>query len=245
MGVRFFAKFICAGVITCLVSAAASAAVVTYTSQSAFEAAVSGFAGDTLDFDAAVLGDTIPSGGSFAGVGFDYSLTDFNGDPLSLVVDNFFNTTSPPNYLALINPRTGEFLNFVTGDVLTFNFPQPVHALGLHIIANDSLISGDAFLLQGVGLGTAAGLSGPVPAEAVLADGGAVYFLGMLSDQAFSTAVFSSPATDLEFVLDDVAYAVVPVPPALWLLAAGLLVLHSRVRRRRPSAGTDDARRAV
>jgi hypothetical protein len=75
--------------IALLVSSAVSATVTTYLSRSAFETAIAGWAGDTVDFDTAVAGHTIASGDSFDDLSFSYALSDLDGDPLTMVVDNF------------------------------------------------------------------------------------------------------------------------------------------------------------
>jgi hypothetical protein len=131
--------------------------------------------------------------------------------------------------------RVRRFCEFVTGDSFIVDFSRPVNAIGLNIITNDALINGDSFSLQGVGLAQAAALNGPAVPSDTLDDGGQVYFLGMLSNQAFSSVVFSSVDTELEFALDDMTYAVVPLPPALWLLATGLLSMAGMCRRRQQS----------
>lgn len=233
MKVRFPAV-VGACLIALILSSASPAAVTTYLSRSAFEGAIAGWSGDTVDFDSAVAGDTIASGGSFDDLSFTYSLMDLDNDPLTMVVDNFFDTTSPPNYLALLT-ESGDFVNFVTGDSFSVGFSGPVNAFGLTIIANDTLLGGDSFSLQGDGLAQAAMLDGPAVASDTLDDGGEVYFLGMVSDQAFRSVVFSSVDTELDFALDDMTYAVVPLPPALWLLGTGLLSIAGIGRRTRRS----------
>lgn len=217
-----------------LVTSSVEAALTTYVSRSAFETAIAGFTADTVDFDSAVAGHTISSGDSFDGLIFSYSLIDLNGGSLTLVADNFFDTTSTPNYLALLT-ESGDYVNFVSGDAFTIDFTAPVNAFGLSIVANNMLISGDGFRLEGAGLDQAATLNGPALPSDTLDDSGQVYFLGMVSDQAFSSAVFSSLDTGLEFALDDMTYAVVPLPPALWSMGAGLLLVAGIARRARRS----------
>ncbi len=220
--------------ITLVASASVSAAVTTYVSRSAFETAIAGLTSSTVDFDSATVGDTIASGDTFDDLTFTYALTDFGGGSLTMVVDNTFDTTSPPNYLGL-QTDAEQKVNFLTGDAFTVGFAQPVQAFGLNFVTNDVLIDGDSFSLDGEGLGQPATLSGPADPSDTLGDGGEVYFLGMVSDQAFNSVVFSSLDTGLEFTVDDItsAYAVVPLPSALWLMGAGLLSMAGVARRAR------------
>ncbi|MDH5513521.1 MAG: VPLPA-CTERM sorting domain-containing protein [Gammaproteobacteria bacterium] len=220
---------VCANVFILCISTSASAALVTYNARPDFETAISAFTSATVDFDSASVGDTIPSGGTFDGITFTYSLTDLASDPLTMVVDGFFDTTSPPNYLAL-QTLGGDFVNFVTGDTFSMAFSQPVNAIGLSIIANDVLLLGDSFSLTVGGLGAI--ISAPLAPSATLTDGGQVYFLGVTSDLAFTSAVFGSNGSGLEFALDDITHAAVPLPPAIWLLASGLGFFGLMARRK-------------
>lgn len=227
----------CAGVAAWGISGPGSAALATFQSRPLFESAIAGLTQTTVDFDQAALGSTIPSASTFGGIGFSYALTDLRGEPLSMVVDGAFETPSPPHYLALQTPR-GELVNFVSGDTFTMDFLRPVNAIGLDVIANDTLIAGDRLSLSVSNLEATS--SGPLPPSATLADGGQLYFLGLVSDRPFRSAVFSVQGSALEFVHDDISYAVVPLPPALWLFGIGLATIarlvHHTGRRQQGAA---------
>jgi hypothetical protein len=223
---------LCANLLILGISLPASAALVAYSSRSDFEAAIAAHVSTTVDFDSASVGDAIPSGSSFGGISFSYSLTDLTGDPLTMVVDGFFDTTSAPNYLAL-RTQGGDFVNFLSGDSFTLGFAQPVNAFGLNIIANDVLRPGDSFSLTTAGLGGI--ITAPLAPSTTLADGGQLYFLGVTSDQAFSSAVFGSTGSGLEFTHDNLIYAAVPLPAALWLLGSGLGLIGVMARRKKHS----------
>lgn len=221
---------ICASVFISSTSTSVSAAIVAYDSRSDFENAIAGLIGTTVDFDSASFGLAIPSGSTFDGITFTYSLADLDDEPLTMVVDDFFDTTSSPNYLGL-QTAGGDFVNFISGDSFTMEFAQPVNAVGLNIIANDILLPGDSFSLTLGGLGGL--ITAPLAPSATLQDGGQVYFLGVASEQAFSSVVFGSAGTALEFVHDDIIYAAVPVPPAIWLFGSGLLFIGRMARQSR------------
>ena len=220
---------ICAHVLILGISTSASAAIVTYDSRSGFETAIAAYTGTTVNFDDASVGDTIPSGSAFNGITFSYSLTDLASNPLTMVVDGYFDTTSSPNYLGL-QTLGGDFVNFVSGDTFTMNFAQPMNAIGFNIIANDVLLSGDVFSLTVGGL--TGMISGPLASSATLTDGGQVYFLGVTSDLPFTSAVFESNGSGLEFTHDDITFAAVPLPAAVWLLASGLGFFGLMARRK-------------
>jgi hypothetical protein len=223
---------VCASAFLSGISASASAALVAYESRTDFETAIAGYISTMVNFDSATFGDTIPSGTTFDGITFTYNLIDLNSDPLTMVVDDFFDTTSSPNYLGLLTVDDN-YVNFVSGDSFTMDFAQPINAVGLNIITNDVLLPGDSFSLSLTRTGIGGIITSPLLPSATLPDGGEVYFLGVTSDQAFSSVVFGSAGTDLEFVHDDITYAVVPVPPAMWLFASGLLFIGRMARQSR------------
>jgi hypothetical protein len=223
---------ICASTFISGISTSASAALVAYESRTAFEAAIASYISTTVDFDSATFGDTIPSGNTFEGITFTYSLTDLGGDPLTMVVDDYFDTTTSPNYLGLLADN-GDYVNFVSGDSFTMDFAQPINAVGINIITNDVLLPGDSFSLSLALTGIGGIITSPLLPSSTLPDGGQVYFLGVASDQAFSSVVFGSAGTALEFVHDDIIYAAVPVPPAIWLFGSGLLFIGRMARQSR------------
>jgi hypothetical protein len=222
---------VCACTFIPCISTSVTAAIVAYESRSDFETAISGLISTTVDFDSASFGQTIPSGSTFDGITFTYSLTDLGGDPLTMVVDDFFDTTSSPNYLGL-QTTSGDFVNFVSGDSFTMDFAQPVNGVGLNIIANDVLMPGDLFSLSLTLTGIGGIITNPLAPSQTLPDGGQVYFLGVTSDQAFSSVVFGSSGMELEFTHDDITYAVVPLPAAIWLLGSGLVFIGAMARRK-------------
>jgi hypothetical protein len=230
MKLRLFGA-VCACTIISSISSPISAAIVAYESRSDFETAISGLISTTVDFDSASFGQIIPSGSTFDGITFTYSLTDLGGDPLSMVVDSFFDTTSSPNYLGL-QTTSGDFVNFVSGDSFTMDFAQPVNGVGLDIIANDVLMPGDLLSLSLTLTGIGGIITSPLAPSQTLPDGGQVYFLGLTSDQAFSSVVFGSGGMELEFTHDNITYAVVPLPAAIWLLGTGLVFIGAMARRK-------------
>jgi len=213
------------------ISTSASAALVAYESRTDFETAISGLISTTVDFDSASFGQTIPSGSTFDGIRFTYSMTDLGGGPLTMVVDKDFDTTSSSNYLGL-QTLSGDFVNFVSGDSFSMDFAQPVNAVGLNIIANGVLLPGDSFSLGLALTGIGGIITNPLAPSETLLDGGQVYFLGVTSDQAFSSVVFGSGGVELEFTHDDITYAVVPLPAAIWLLGSGLVFVGGMARRK-------------
>src|SRR5688572_12502039 len=183
------------------------AAPVSYTSYAAFSAALGGFSQQTLNFDAETAGTTIATGSSVGGITFTYTIPGF-----SLSVENTNDTVSPSNYLG----TTGDGV-FLSGDAFTMTFGAR-NAIGLYIIADDTILAGDFSLSGGLGVATNGAAAGQ------LADGGTLFFLGIVdTDNTFTTATLSSAGPfGFIFNVDDITTATagaqqVPEPASLLL----------------------------
>lgn len=208
---------------TLLLSVSTNAAIITYTDEASFLAALSGPA-STLDFDSTSVGTLIPSGNSLGEVTFTYNISG-----LDMKVVNDFDTTSPNNYLGLDD--AGNLDLFIAGDEFSMSFANPVNAIGLYIVSGDPLLAGD------VSLDTSAGsaLNSDV-VDVTLGDGGLAYYIGLMSDTAFTSADLTFDAEAVEkflYSVDDITTSVVPIPGAVWLFGSGLLGLISLSKRRK------------
>jgi hypothetical protein len=208
---------------TLLLSVSANAAIITYTDEASFLAALSGPA-STLDFDSTSVGTLIPSGNSLGEVTFTYNISG-----LDMKVVNDFDTTSPNNYLGIND--AGNFDLFIAGDEFSMSFASPVNAIGLYIISGDPLLSGDVSLLTSAGNALNSGV-----VDITLGDGGLAYYIGLISDTAFTSADIAFDAGAIEtflYSVDDITTSVVPIPGAVWLFGSGLLGLISLSKRRK------------
>jgi hypothetical protein len=215
-----------------LLAGAAMASPTTYTSQSAFLAAISG-SSQTENFEGLTVGTTIPSGGAVDGITFTYSIGTF-----TMQIRDDFGTTSPTHYLGL-DSVDGTFLN---GDAFTMSFGGPVRALGLFIIGAPGANQPGDFALAATGSGT---VTSTTP-DTVLADGDA-YFLGIIDSAGFTQAVLTGatggcdPAENCQYVwnVDDITTARPSVqtfePSSLIVLASALAGVAGITRKRRRS----------
>ena len=236
---------ICIALAAAIASAAvADAAVATFTSRAAFDAAIAGmFDVEILDFDGVPDETLIPSGSSLDGVTFSYTIEDTLGS-YDLIVISSFETTSGLQSLGL---TSGDVL--LSGDAFTMTFDRTIQAVGLYVLAdvpNNVLTEGDMELrIPGKGSVTNA-----AAADLVLpGGGGAAWFLGLIeTDPAapgFNRAdVLSSPppAVSFEWNVDDVVSAVTAPEPggAASLAAVAALAMLGALRRprsMRPTAG--------
>jgi len=210
---------------------AVNAALLTFTNQAAFLAALPGPA-NTLDFDSQAAGTLIPSGSAIDGVTFNY---DFGGVSLAVTDGNQyggggpFNTTSGTNFLG-----TDDADVLQDGDEFSLSF-APVNAIGMNFITAalaDPMMDDDIILSAG---GTSIGLDS-LAAGADLGDGGIPFFLGIINTSAtFTTAdIFNIGGGFFLYNVDDIttAVSVIPIPGAIWLFASGLLGLIAARRKK-------------
>ncbi len=203
-------------------SSLVNAASVSYFTEADFLAALSGYDSFTHDFDAMTSGSLITDGSTIDGATFSY---DFGGP--SIMVDNYFTTTSADNYLGT-NDGSGAFYG---GDSLTLTFDHGMRAIGMYVISADIIMADDFTITTSAGQT----VSNVTTADVSLIDGDA-FFIGLIEDDAslaFNSISFSSMSGDYLFNIDDVTVSAIPVPAAIWLFGTGLLSLLGVARFRR------------
>ena len=213
----------------------ASAALITYTSQSAFALAIAGMSATTTDFETTAAGTTYAAGSGPGGSGFTLQLTGPSAATQLPAVSDQFWTTSGTHYLGLDNPDSA----LEAGDVLTFTFASGVRAFGLFVIGTHDIDGGDITLSSGATTVANA-------ATASLSDGAGsfAFFLGLVSDDAStfgSVSLHDLAALDtrlLNIAIDDVTLArdgatpvPVPEPGTLLLVLVGMMVIRTMMRR--------------
>jgi hypothetical protein len=197
----------------------AQAATTYYTSQSAFLGALGAAASTTYNFDGMTGGDIIASGDTLGDLSFSYGMPG-----VQIMVDNFFDTTSPANYLGTTD-GSGAFLG---GDGFTISFNQSMQAIGLYVISADLILDNDFTITTSSGLS----FGNNAIADIFLLDGDA-YYIGLIADagDSFNSITFGSASANFLFNVDDITVSAVPVPAALWLMASGLLCLTGLGKR--------------
>lgn len=201
----------------------AQAVTTPYHSEASFLSALGG-TGITQNFDSSTAGTIIASGDTLNGATFSYTLSG-NPNP-SILIDNFFDTTSPDNYLGT-DDGSGAF---VGGDAFTITFDQTMHAIGLYVISADLIFDNDFTITTNTGQSVSnIGIS-----DVTLADGEA-YYIGLIEDDfnlGFNSITLSSFTAGYLFNVDDITVTPVPLPAAVWLFGSGLLCLTGFGRRR-------------
>lgn len=204
----------------------AAAALLTFTDQAMFLAALPGSA-NTLDFDSYDAGTTgIASGSTIDGIRFDY---DFGGVQLQVTDGNrfggggSFNTTSGSNFLG-----TDDADLLLDGDDVSLGF-APMNAIGMFFITADTMFDDDILLSAA---GTSVGLS-LAAAGADLGDGGMPFFLGIIdTENTFISAEITTIGGGFfAYNIDDITTSVVPLPAGLWLFISGLALVASMRKR--------------
>ncbi|MFQ3248345.1 MAG: hypothetical protein ACI9O6_000147 [Glaciecola sp.] len=195
----------------------ASASLMVFDDHSAFQTAVSGGTGVTLDFEPGI--DP-----------FDYFTLEYEDDygSSSGAIDSGFDTTSGSNYLGV---DIG--FGFLSGGDFTLSFNQTWQAIGMYLIASDELFDDDVTLTAGAG-----SISNVATTTSTLNDGGKTTFVGIVDTDGFTTAQLFTYLDSVngqgafEFNIDDIqlvnfAQASVFEPSMLSLYALlGLLTLR-------------------
>ena len=208
---------------------ATHAAPMIYTDRSSFDTAIFGMTASTLNFDSETAGTLIGDGDTLGGITFSY--TTLAGFGVTMKIVDAADTTSPANSLG-----TDDGDVFQGGDEFDLGF-SPVNAIGMYFITSPDLIE-DGDLTLSVGLTTANLAAGDL--QDTLADGGQVYFLGIVDAMStFSMASVSGSGPFFLFNVDDIVTAItsngvpaVPEPDMLALFGVGIAGL-GYIRRRR------------
>ena len=177
------------------------------------------------DFEFVLPGTTLASSDELDGLTFNY---DFGG--VALMVTDAFDAVSGTNSLG-----TNDFDVLQFGDEFEMQFAVPSSAIGLSIIVAAADVNAGLILDDDIRLNVGQDFVGLDVSEsqgADLADGGRVYFLGIISDSPISAADISYGTSAAGFFnVDDITFTSIPEPAATALFIS--MTIMGIIRRSR------------
>jgi hypothetical protein len=196
------------------------AGTTTYTSSTAFEAAISGYTTSVENYGGLTDGMTIGAGQTVDGLTYTAFTPGPLGDLLGGIITSGFNNFSG---LSLGGNQNTGAQYFFGGDSVTVRFATPVNAFGIFFNVNPN--SGDYAFTTSVGTATTGSAS---------YDTSTFVFAGLVSTDYFTSATFFSTDTSLgSYNIPAIITATLPEPSGLLLGALGLLVSSTAWRARR------------
>jgi|GEM_PF-1891132 len=219
-----------------------ASAVTMFTDPLAFDAALGGLGGTTtiIDFDSLAPGSIINSGDEIDGITFNYSYASGDSLRISDTSEAGQATTSGTQFLG--TDFAGNFNLIEDAEGFDLGFSAPTVAIGLFFTSIDLILDGDFELT------TSEGSASNVAADAIILGDGftTVHFVGLISDNPFSTAQIRTCGSDsgcggvFLYGVDDITAVAVPEPASLSLFGAGLLGLVWLKRKRREQGVSDE-----
>jgi hypothetical protein len=216
-----------------IIAAPVFASTVTYTTLASFTAATTGVTDQ--NFDSSSTGMLTPGDGTTVGTVGTLSFTANVAGGYGFDITNVFVTTSGSNYLGAGNSAV-TLGNLASQDNFTVMLPSS-SAIGLYLLVAGPLNAGDFTL-------SVAGGSAVNSAAFTDFSGTYVYFLGLTSDSAFTSATLAvttpgGPADGPYWNVDDIRYGTanttapptVPEPASLLLIGTGLVGVVRRFRK--------------
>lgn len=189
----------------------ASAALVTYTDEASFLAALGSASVETLD---SLTSDIAPSGST------DLGAFSISGNT----------TVDAPTTLININGTTNLFINISYGGYMDFTFDTPIKAFGVTMVNSRLQLLNINFDRVGRGFTEYPAIDAYHSQDPYVSDISFSGFLGFIWDTAFNRVVFSSAAgcCSSTFAVDNITYATevsapVPEPSTVALFSLGLL----------------------
>ena len=177
-----------------------------YTDKAAFIAALgNGSLVITNNWDANQPGDLIPSGTKICQGLLTYNILTADGEPLDLQIFDYFDTTTPLNYIGPESPEPRRAL-FLASDSVMLTFDQPVTAIGVQFVACPGTFEASFHITAIVGGTEFTADSGP--STTVLSDWSEPYFVGIIADpgETTSEATIWSDEGLFSYSLDEIIF---------------------------------------
>ena len=186
-----------------LSSSASVRAQTTFTDQADFLASSRSSEPITEGWDSWPALTLLPNETTFCRAVFSFTIEDGQGQMLDLQVFDFYDTSTPQNYLG---PESSEprFGSFLPGDSATFIFDPPLLSFGATIVASRSTFEGLFHLTARLASGAQITVDSTAP-SATLADESEVYFVGIFAPgDPIAMATVESDLDLYVFNLDEV-----------------------------------------
>ena len=231
------------GLFSCIPPGRVEADLVTYRNAALFAAATAGRTTNVVNFDSTALG-TVLTSSTYQGIIFGANpnivgnLIVTDGSP---AISNGLKAFSGTKFLG---SDAGELITLGTNQSFAFTFQSPVSAIGLYVIAESQLASGEIGIRVGSGAGATSAVIDPQNGNEIALTGGPgtnsfAYFIGIadtnLSGVLPAITVFPGSATASPFGIDNITSTIsaVPEPASLWMLSASIVAGLGHYARRR------------
>lgn len=219
------------------------AALIVYRNAALFAAATAGRTTNVVNFDSTAVGSVLTSS-NYQGIVFGAN-PNIVGNLIvtdgSLAISNGLKAFSGTRFLG---SDAGELITLGTNQSFSFSFQSNVSAVGMYIISESQLGSGEIGMRVGVGAGATSAVIDPLNGNEIALTGGTAtpsfaYFIGIADTNTSgilpAITVFPGSTTASAFGIDNITSTItaVPEPASLLMISAAIVAGMGHCARRR------------